>query len=70
MKTYAGLGVKLPLDGSERPVSYSLLYSWGMNLQYPLGGCMGIRTDLDAMEKRKVSYPCWESNPNSQFFHL
>jgi hypothetical protein len=28
-------------------------------------GLMGCRADLDAMDKRKNSFPCWELNPDS-----
>jgi hypothetical protein len=30
-----------------------------------IGGWVGPRAGLDAMEKRKISFPCWESNPGS-----
>jgi hypothetical protein len=30
-----------------------------------IGGWIGLRTGLDAVEKRKISCPYWESNPNS-----
>jgi hypothetical protein len=30
-----------------------------------IGGWVGLRAGLDALEKRKMSYPCQESNLNS-----
>jgi hypothetical protein len=30
-----------------------------------IGGWLGPRAGLDITEKSKVSYPCWEMNPNS-----
>jgi hypothetical protein len=56
MKTHVGVEVKLPLDGSEGPISCSLLYCSGMNLQCPLdrrldghqnqSGCCGEKKNL------------------------
>jgi hypothetical protein len=30
-----------------------------------IGGWMGPSTGLDAVEKRRISCPCWEANPSS-----
>jgi hypothetical protein len=31
----------------------------------PIGGWVGPRGDLDAVEYRKISYPCWKLNPGN-----
>jgi hypothetical protein len=34
-----------------------------------IGGCVGPRAGLDAVEKIIFSCPCWDSNPNSLIVH-
>jgi hypothetical protein len=29
------------------------------------GGCVDARTDLDAVEKKIIVFPCWRMNPDS-----
>jgi hypothetical protein len=35
---------------------------------YWIGGCVGPRTVLDAVVKRKIPSTCWESNPRTPIF--
>jgi hypothetical protein len=68
MKTYRGNGGTAPpflisaLDGSEwsasRPFRLNTYTHFTVNWAHH-------RADLDVMEKRKISYPCRESNPDS-----
>jgi hypothetical protein len=42
--------------------------SRGINPRHPLDSMLGFpKPGLSAMLKRKISCPCWESNPNSSF---
>jgi hypothetical protein len=65
MKTTGGMAppfLTSALDGREWSASRLSSFTPGeRGRRYPLGW-VGLRAGLDIMEKRKISYPCRESN--------
>jgi hypothetical protein len=35
-----------------------------------IGGWVGTTAIMDTMEKRKISFPCWESNPSGSYPYM
>jgi hypothetical protein len=72
MKAYKGLGGTAPtfltwaLVGGEWSASRSGRFTPGERApgNHWMGGWVGTRTGLDAVEKRKISCRCWETNPD------
>jgi hypothetical protein len=72
MKMYAVVEVWLhtlttALDGGEWSGSHlnHFIQGEGTPGMHGIGGCVGPRAGLDAMEKREISSPRWELNPDS-----
>jgi hypothetical protein len=57
MKVYEGLGVQLHTSVVLPPRYINSSINW-------IGGCVGPRDGLDAVEKRRHSYPRRYSNPD------
>jgi hypothetical protein len=70
MKIYGGVEIQvhasiiLSLNGGQWTALFPGHFApWGRALgAHWIGGWIGFKSYLDAVEKRKVSCPCWESN--------
>lgn len=70
MKVYRGVQIYLhaflpsALDGLSGLYQGSEALPPGQEPQYQLkSGLVGPKTSLDYLERRKISCPCWDSNP-------
>jgi hypothetical protein len=53
------------VEWSCRPTVLGFIPGNRAPITHWIGGWMGSRVGLDAMEKRKICSSCWESNPDS-----